>query len=297
MILAVVSVAALVLMPAMVSASQFMDITFDGDTVGSAPSTGSGLVFPITAVQAIGGYNTDSLPLSDPGYQNPPTADCGTILVGNVAGMNKAAVMTTVSTNGEMGALWMDTGFGKTSSQLSMKFDISILAAPTSATVQTKYLNGTQDQAGILFGMNTYTSNGWGLRFAAAPTSADGGVFAFRSPDNSRLMTFGNYTEGQKYSLTFVEDYTTGTVDAYIDGALAVSGYKFWNTGVAAPVNTSEFFMFLNGERGYSNGVAIDNIQAFDSAIPEPVTMLGVFLAIGAVAGRVIRGRKNGEIA
>jgi hypothetical protein len=285
---AVASLAALMLMAGVGSASQFMNITFDGDSLGAAPSTGVA-GSPITTVQAIGGYNTSPTPTWDPGYQSPPTADCGTIAVGNVAGMNKGAVMTTDAANGEMGALWMDTGFAKTSSQLSLSFDINVLAAPANVTVQPKLLNNTADTVGILFGINNFGSfgpNGKAFMFAAAPTSATGGVFAIRSPDNTRLMTFGDYVNGQTYNITLAADYTTGVANEYINGSL-VGTAPFWAAGVAAPSTTNELFMFLNGQSGYSNQVAIDNIQAFDTLTPEPATM--ALLAIGSIAGLLRR--------
>ncbi|MGA2060349.1 MAG: PEP-CTERM sorting domain-containing protein [Thermoguttaceae bacterium] len=280
---------------------KFMDINFDGDTIGSAPSTGPApnpltAGAPITTVQAIGGYNTSPLPDWDPGYQSPPTPDCGTLVVGNVSGMSNAAVLTTNSSNGELGALWMDTGFSMTSTQVTLKFELNVLAAPARATAQPKYLNDTSDQAGILFGINTFTDAGRAFCFAAAPTSDTGGVFALRSADNTRLITFGNYVEGQTYNLTLSADYTTGMVDAYVDGALAISGDQFWSSGVSTPTTTSEFFMHLNGESGYANQIAIDNIQAFNTAVPEPgtLTLLGLAGLFGLATVWIRRRRLNG---
>jgi hypothetical protein len=293
--IAVVGVVAvsLAVCPAMAEQFKFMDINFNGDSSGSAPSTSPApspltSATPITTVQAIGGYDSDPLPATDPGYKSPPTASCGTVVVGDVSGMSKASVMTTNSTDGEMGALWMDTGFSMTSSQLSLKFDINVLAAPTTATVQPKLLNNTTDQAGILFGINTFTSAGRGVCFAVAPTSENGGVFALRNAANDRLITFGNYVEGQTYNLAIAANFETGTADAYINDVLAVSDFPFWATGNSSAITTSEVFMHLNGESGYSNQLAIDNIQAFNYVVPEPGTLtllaslIGVF-SIGCV--------------
>jgi hypothetical protein len=264
--------------PVMADTFQFMNINFAGDANGSAPSTAPApnpltAGNPITTVQAIGGYDSDPLPVSDPGYKSPPTASCGTIAVGDVTGMSKAAVLTTNPTDGEMGALWMDTGFAMNSSQLGLKFDLNVLAAPTSATVQQKYLNDTTDLTGILFGINVFSDAGRSVMFAVSPTSENGGVFALRSADNTRLMTFGNYVEGQTYDLALSADYATGTVDAYVDGVLAMSGHHFLDAGVSPPPTTSEIFMFLNGQSGYANQIAIDNIQASNTAVPEPSTL------------------------
>ncbi len=77
-------------------------------------------------------------------------------------------------------------------------------------------------------------------------------------------------------------------VAAYIDGVLAISGHQFWTAGIGAPVNTSEFFMHLNGESGYSNQVAIDNIQAYSTVVPEPATIC--LLVFGSM---IFMRRKN----
>ena len=274
------------------ASSQFMNINFDADTIGAAPSTGPAGT-PITKVQAIGGYNSDPLPISDPGYQSPPTADCGTIAVGNVAGMSKAAVMTTNSTDGEMGALWMDTGFAVTSSQLTLGFSLNVLSAPAPVyDVQPKYLNNTADRAGILFGINTFGSAGR-LMFAVAPTSDTGGVFALRSPDNTQLITFGNYVNGQAYDITLSADFTTNKVDTYINGVETMSGFQFLAGGPSATSTTSEVFMFLNGQQGYSNQVAIDNIAASPTAVPLPAAAWAGMTLLGGLASfRVFRSRR-----
>ena len=278
---------ALISMGATAQATQFMNITFDDDTVGSAPKT-SVAGTPITTVQGIGGY-------SAAGYDSPPSStNNGTIVVNNVAGMSNGAVMTTNSANNTLGALWMDTGFTQVSSQLSLKFDISVLASPTVLTVQPKYLDGSTTQAGILFGINdfgSYGTNPVGFMFAVAPTSDTGGVFAFRNYFNrDQLTSFGEYVEGQTYSIAISADYATGKADAYINGSLVLSDYMFWNSGIAVPATTNEIFMYLNGQSGYSNQVAIDNIQAFTTTVPEPTTMLLLGLGLMGIA-RV--GRKS----
>jgi hypothetical protein len=96
------------------------------------------------------------------------------------------------------------------------------------------------------------------------------------------LLTFGDYVEGQSYNLTLSADYATGKVDAYINDVLAISGHQFWTTGIATPTTTSEFFMHLNGESGYANQIAIDNIQAYNTAVPEPGTL--VLLAVSGLS-------------
>jgi hypothetical protein len=246
-----------------------IDIDFEADTPGSQPTVDSTPDNPMTVPTAIGGY---TLLTSD----NPPTPANGTLVVGSAPGMSQGAVMTTNPLNGVLGALWIDNnGLNLIGQQIRMSFDVNILDAPTVASAQPKNLNG--GTAGILLGMNTFlTSPGGGIgpRFAAAPTSAAGGVFAFRTPDNSELIDFFNYTEGETYNITFKVDYSTGMLDAFVDGVELLSDYVFLPGG-ASNVNTGEFFFHLNGELGFANSVAIDNIQA--TAIPEP----GTFALVG----------------
>jgi hypothetical protein len=258
---------ALSLTPVVASAAPFMNIDFEGDTAGLAPSTDLTPDNPMTKPWAIGGYT----PLSPPAGDTPPTAGSGAIAVGSAPGMAQGAIMTTNPLNGELGALWIDNnGFNVAAQQVRMSFDINIVAAPTEATAQPKILNG--GTAGILLGMNAAVSNGpgvWAFRFAAAPTSATGGVFAFRTPDNTELIDFFNYVEGTTYNVAIEADYGAGKLDAFVDGNLALSDYAFWNIG-GPSVTTSEFFFHLNGEAGFANSVALDNIQS--SVIPEPAS-------------------------
>jgi MYXO-CTERM domain-containing protein len=245
------------------SAAPFMNIDFEGDVPGSAPTADLTPDNPMTKPSAIGGYTSTT---SD----NPPTAANGTILVGGVPGIAQGVIMTTNPSNAVLGALWMDNnGFNVAGQQLRMSFDVNILQAPTNATTQPKILNG--GTAGILLGMNAFTNSGsqQSFRFAAAPTSDGGGVFAFRTADNLELIDFFNYVEGQTYNVAIEADYTTGNVRAFVDGVLKISNHTFLTAPVAGAV-TGEYFFHLNGEAGYANMVALDNIQS--SVIPEPAS-------------------------
>jgi hypothetical protein len=259
-------VGCLLAMPSPVRAAVTIGITFEGDTPGSAPGVNPTPGNPMTQPSAIGGY--------DPNYASPPTPASGTILVGNPSGASKEAVLTTNSANAELGALWMDVnGFNITGQKLAASFDINVLAAPTNATSQPKILGG--GTAGILLGLNVFTSsdqgNDWAFRFAAAPTSANGGVFAFRSPDNLALVPFFSYVEGTQYAISILADYSTGKLNAYVNGTPLLTGYSFWGGG-RTNVATNEMFFHLNGEGGFSNSVALDNINA--AAVPEPTTLV-----------------------
>ena len=256
--------------PSPVRAAFTIDITFQGDTVGSAPGVNPTPGNPMTQPSAIGGYTAAGGDNAD----SPPTPASGTIVVGNPSGASKEAVLTTNSANAELGALWMDVnGFNLVGQKTATSFDINVLAAPANATSQPKILGiGT---AGILLGLNVYTSSDqgsdWAFRFAAAPTSASGGVFAFRTPDNSTLIPFFNYTEGNQYKVSVLADYSTGKLDAFVNGTELLSDYAFW-AGGKTNVATNEMFFHLNGEGGFANSVALDNITA--AAVPEPTTLV-----------------------
>jgi hypothetical protein len=255
----------LLAMPSAVRAS--IKIDFESDTVGSAPGVNLAPGNPMTQPSAIGGYAPD--------YESPPTAASGTIVVGTPSGASKEAVMTTNSANKELGALWMDVnGFTLPGQKTLTSFDINVLAAPENATSQPKSLGG--GTAGILLGLNVYTASDqgsdWSFRFAAAPTSATGGVFAFRSPDNLSLIPFFNYDNGSQYNVSILADYSTGKLNAYVDGMQSLTDYAFWAGGGKTNVVTDEMFFHLNGEDGFQNSVSLDNIRA--AAVPEPTTLV-----------------------
>ena len=263
------------------SAAPFMNIDFEGDVAGSAPITDVTPGNPMTQPSAIGGYTSTTA-------DNPPTPANGTITVGSAPGMAQGAIMTTNPSNAVLGALWMDNnGFNVAGQQLRMSFDVNILAAPTDATTQPKVLNG--GTAGIILGMNAFTNSGsqQSFRFAAAPTSAAGGVFAFRTADNLELVDFFNYVEGQTYNVAIEADYTTGKVRAFVDGVLKISNHTFLTTNVPGAV-TGEYFFHLNGEAGFANSVALDNIQS--SVIPEPASAA---LAGAAACGLFVVRRRR----
>jgi MYXO-CTERM domain-containing protein len=252
------------------------DINFDSDSTGAPPAVGASSN-PINKPSAIGGYTPTA-------ENNPPTADNGTILVQDVLSLSKATVLTTNPDNSTLGALWMDSGFSQMSQNVWLSFDIAVIAAPTSAVTQPKTLDGA-GSAGILFGINTFANAGaqTGPRFAVAPTSAGGGVFAIRSPDNTDLQSFFNYVEGQVYHIDLATDYSTGFISTAVNGV--PTGSKAFAAGPQAGVNTTEIFYHLNGEASSANSIAIDNIVG---SVPEPT---GV--ALVGVAGLALTRRRR----
>ena len=62
-----------------------------------------------------------------------------------------------------------------------------------------------------------------------------------RGADNVRLITFGNYLNGQSHRVALVAGYDTGMVDAYLDGALALNDHPFWAAGAAPRPRSSSF--------------------------------------------------------
>jgi hypothetical protein len=231
----------------------------------------------------------------------PPTAANGTI-VSTITPTSLSATMTANPANNVLGALFLDgnpTGGASVSQNFKLSFDIAVNTQPASATLQPKDLDlslmggpAAAGTAGILFGMNIAATvpgpaTPWAFRFAVAPTSAGGGVFAMRSGgpiNNSTLSAFGNYNVGSSYNLVLEADYTTGLLDAYINGSLALSGFQFATGG--AGVSTSEVFLHLNGEAGYANSVTINNLTA---AVPEPSALTMLSLGAGLLGMRQIR--------
>lgn len=254
-----------------------ININFDGDTVGLAPHTeapsGPVMVYPT----AYGSYGTPA----------------GTVLVGNAFGMSQGAILSSDGANAELGAAWLDVnGFNLAGPQQSMSFDVNILAAPTTATTQPKILDGS-GTGGIILGMNAFTdTSAPAFRFAAVPTSEGGGIFGFRSPDNTAITSFFSYTEGTTYQVRIDSDFSTGLLDAYIDGVKLLNGFAFWTSGNSSAA-MSEYFFHLNGEPGFNNSVAIDNITAAQT--PEPSSMVLLAAALGAIPA--FRRKRNAAAA
>ena len=89
------------------SATPFLSINFNGDTVGLAPTTSPAAPLPRSVLSYIGGYTASTTDI-------PPTAANGTTLVGSADEMAKGVIMTTNPANGVLGALWLDNLFNVT---------------------------------------------------------------------------------------------------------------------------------------------------------------------------------------
>lgn len=234
-------------------------------------------------------------------FDVPPTAANGTI-VSSITPTSLSATMTSNPDNAVLGALFLDgnfTGGPLLSQRLTLSYDIAVNDQPGSATEQPKNLDlsllggsSSAGTAGIMLGMNIAATvpgpaTPWAFRFAVAPTSSTDGVFAMRSMDNSTLLAFGDYAVGTTYSLVLDADYSTGLLDAYIDGNLALSDFQFASGGPG--VTTSEVFIHLNGEQDYANSVTIGNLSASVPDSGSSLLLVGVALAMLGAFGRRTR--------
>ncbi len=66
---------------------------------------------------------------------------------------------------------------------------------------------------------------------------------------------------------------SSGSV-AYVNGVLGYAGYPLRTGIVPDPTATSELFIYFNGENGYANQVAIDNINGYNAPVPIPGALL-----------------------
>jgi hypothetical protein len=267
-------------------AAPFMNINFDGDTAGSQPtlSPQGAPGDPVNQPTALGGYDN----LSDPnGFgDSPPKSDEGSVIVNNASTMSKAAVLTTVPGNNNQGAIWMDTDYSDTGNNFHMSFDLAILHTGSASSVQTYKLNGlTGPDQEMIFGLNEFTGLGSSIfGFAAVPTSGGAGLFGLRNINNAEIDTFFNYTLGDTYHIDIDSDFTTGTVDAYVNGTLKLADYPM-RAGLTNN-NLVETFAFVNGDSVDSNSVALDNITG---AVPEPAS----FSILGFAAGATLLRRRR----
>jgi hypothetical protein len=227
---------------------------------------------------------------------SPPTAANGT-LTSTVTPTSMSATMVTNPANGVLGALYFDGNFTSgplVSQALTLAFDVTVLDQPANATAQPKNLDlsllggsSSAGTAGIMLGMNIYASapGDWAFRFAIAPTSATGGVLAMRSTDNTTLLAFGNYTVGASNHVVLQADYTTGLLQAHVDGNYAGQ----FNMNVASPAAvTSEVFIHLNGELGNANAVTIEQFSA-STSVPDAGSTVALLAGALGVVGALRR--------
>lgn len=252
-----------------------VNIDLSGATVGAPIPTAPAGANPVTAYTAFDGYG---LPL-------------GTGIVSNVAGIGKAADLTTYSTNDQVGALYLDTSLNIATPKLSLSFDINVLAQAASGYGQTVNSGATP----LLFGVRLYspTTGNWATTFNVSPTSTTGGVLGFRDATSSTLQTFGTYKVGIADHVQIDVDYAAGTANAYLNNSLVYSGYPL-RGGVAPNATTSELFMYLNGSAGTSNEVAIGNVTI--QSVPLPAAAWGGMILLGGLtAAKGLKRLRRGQ--
>lgn len=248
------------------------DFNFDSVALGAALPTTFPAVDPTPqhTVYAVGGF-PDSGPVT------------GTATVQNVGTLNHAALMTT--TQGGIGALYVDTQFSTTQDHVVVSFDINVVDVPTTGLPQST-TNAPDGQAFVIqaFGNGPNAQNRV-FRFVATPASATGGNFAMRNNTDGDLITVGSYTEGTTYHVEIQADFPSQTVDVLLDGILVADDLPF----VSLTTNLFELFVFQNGIEGQTNAVAFDNLLTYE--IPEPA---GAALLGSGLLGLALRRRRAG---
>lgn len=223
-----------------------------------------------------GGYSS-----TNPGGISPPTAAEGT-----VSNTSLSASLTTNNGNGEVGALFMDTGLSTTANFVTLKFDIDVLAQAASGYGQSFGSDQT------LGGVRIYQSPDWAVSFQFMPTSTTSGYFGFRNEANTSVVNLGSYTVGTTYHVRIDVDYVNNLASGYINGNLA--GTSPLRTGNAAGGTTSEIFVYLNGAPGSANSIRISE------TVPEPAASapaldlwaLSLLSMLTAALGAMWRGRR-----
>jgi hypothetical protein len=178
------------------------------------------------------------------------------------------------STNGEVGALYLDTGLNVQAQSVSLSFDIDAISQAATGYGQTKLVNGVDTP--ILFGVRIFGGGAWAASFQLAPTSDTTGLFGFRSPDNTSLTTFGTYNTNTLYHVKIDVDYLNNAASAYINGNLAISNFALGG-GANANATTSEIFAYLNGAPGSANEVLISATTPLPNSAWMGLGLLGIF--------------------
>jgi len=253
--------------------ASFLGVVGIGALPVLADSTPIEIGYDITHV---GGYTSDP---STPDYGwTYPHAGMGTAVV-----TDHSADLKTDSTNGEVGALYLDTGVNVHSPQVSLSFDLSVISQAVTGYGQTKMGPGPGGLVPILYGVRIYGGGGWAASFQLAPTSETTGLFGFRSADNASFVELGTYDTNTLYHITLNVDYANNVASASINGTAGLSTVALGG-GAEPDATTTENFAYLNGVQGSENEVVI----AATTPLPTSAWMgVGVLGLLGA--GRVVR--------
>ena len=215
--LAAVVVSLGLLAPCVATASPFLNINFDSQNNGDPINTTT----PSAPSPEVDAYSTGGFPDTGP-YT-------GTNTVVSPAGLSKANLMST--NQGGTGSNFMDTQFLVTGNQISLDFDIRMVAQSATGYPQT----GTTTPNGQSFAINAFAlDSNRVFRFAATPTSATTGEFGVRNNTDGDLIPIGAYALGDDHHVSIVANYVTNTVDVSVSGVGSLTNLPFVS---AEPVN------------------------------------------------------------
>jgi len=220
-------------------------------------------------------------------YGDPLTlANSSTVGMITIANNGKGVNMITAAGNNSAGAVYLDTQFSVAAPILNLTFDLSIASTSVSASDPMHYPLAADSSAyaSQVFGANVFNGRGENiLRFAAAATDENGGIFGIRVPDGASwaFIPFYKYDNDEAHNISLIANFTTGKLDILVDGKRVYLDDPNYLLPIDLNNTLSEIFFFANGSATQSNGVYFGGISAFAS-VPEPAS-LGL-LALGGAA-------------